>query len=60
MGHGGEHLGPLGSRIMLESFLSILNHDKHSFLVLHPKWKPEIGRKEGEFDFVDLVNFVND
>ncbi|MCK5207359.1 MAG: hypothetical protein KAQ79_05045 [Cyclobacteriaceae bacterium] len=60
LGHGGEHLGPLGSRIMLESFLSILNHDKHSFLVLHPKWKPEIGRKEGEFDFVDLVNFVND
>lgn len=57
LGHEGEHLGPVGSRLMLECFLGILNNDQYSFLVLHPKWKPEIGRKEGQFDFVDLIEF---
>ena len=60
LGHGGEHLGPVGSRIMLECILAILNHDKHSFQVLHPKWRPEIGRHEGKFDFVDLINYVKE
>ncbi len=60
LGHGGEHLGPMGSRLMLECFLAILNYDQHSFQVLHPKWRPELGRNEGKFDFVDLVNFVCD
>ena len=59
LGHAGEHLGPVGIRILLECFLAILKSDKHSFMVLDPKWKPKNGRKEGEFDFADLVNFVN-
>ncbi len=59
-GHDGEHLGPVGSRLMLECFLGMLNHDKHSFQVLHPKWRPTLGRKKGEFDFADLVNCVKD
>ncbi len=58
LGHEGEHLGPVGSRILLECFLSILNCDPYSFQVLHPKWKPEIGRNTGKFDFVDLVEFA--
>lgn len=58
LGHEGEHLGPLGSRIMLECFLAILNNDIHSFQKLHPKWKPSLGRNEGKFDFVDLIHIV--
>ena len=59
LGHEGEHLGPVGSRLVLECFLGILNHDQYSFQVLHPKWKPEIGRNEGQFDFVDMVQYAN-
>lgn len=58
-GHDGEHLGPVGSRLMLECFVSMLQNDKHSFQVLHPKWRPNYGRKKGQFDFVDMINFVN-
>ncbi len=54
----GEHLGPVGSRILGEVFYTVLAADDNSFIKLHPRWKPEIGRNSEAFDFVDMVNFV--
>jgi hypothetical protein len=36
---GGQHLGPVGSRIVLETFLGLLWHDPKSFLH-DPTWRP--------------------
>ncbi len=58
-GHEGEHLGPVGSTILGECFFSIMREDDYSFLKLHPKWKPTLGKDIGEFEFTDLVRFVN-
>ena len=58
LGHGGEHMGPVGSTLLGECFLSILCADDQSYLKVHPKWKPTMGREEGKFDFRDLINFV--
>ncbi len=58
LGHEGEHLGPVGSTILGECFLSILRHDKYSYFVLDPKWKPVLGKEPGTFDFTDLIEFV--
>jgi hypothetical protein len=60
LGHDGEHLGPVGSTLFGEGFLSILYHDPHSFFKVHPKWKPVLGKEEGIFDFTDLIEFVYD
>lgn len=59
LGHGGEHLGPVGSTLLGEVFLSILQCDDRSFLKIHPKWQPELGRTAGQFDFVDMIQYVN-
>lgn len=58
LGHKGEHLGPVGSTILGECFFSIMKNDDLSFLKLHPKWKPSLGKDIGEFEFTDLVRFV--
>lgn len=57
-GHKGEHLGPVGSTILGECFFSIMREDDFSFLKLHPKWKPTLGKDIGEFEFTDLIRFV--
>ena len=58
-GHEGEHLGPVGSTILGECFLTIMRNDDYSFLKLHPKWKPSLGKDIGEFEFIDLIRFVH-
>lgn len=57
--HDGEHLGPVGSRIMGEVFFSILKCDPNSYLVQHPKWEPNgLGNEKGVFGFKELINFI--
>lgn len=56
---GGEHLGPVGGTILGECFLTIMRHDEESYLRRYPRWRPSLGRCENQFDFVDLINFVN-
>jgi hypothetical protein len=38
---GGLHLGPVGSRIVVEVFLGLAKADPASFLNLDPSWRPE-------------------
>jgi len=40
--HGGECLGPLGSRIMVEVLLGILDADSNYYSNVDPNWKPLI------------------
>ncbi|MEL6660076.1 MAG: peroxidase family protein [Bacteroidota bacterium] len=56
--NNGEFLGPVGSRILGECFMTIMQHDDWSYLKLHPRWTPTLGREAGKFDFVDLICFA--
>lgn len=58
---GGKHLGQVGSRIIAEVFVGLLEADSSSFLVRKPDWKPTLpAQQPGTFTMVDLLNFVGD
>ncbi len=58
LGNDGTYLGPVGSTILGECFLTILRHDDESYLKRYPRWRPTLGREANRFDFVDLIHFV--
>ncbi|MGI8694105.1 MAG: peroxidase family protein, partial [Geodermatophilaceae bacterium] len=51
----GEHLGPVGGRIVAEVFLGLLQGDSQSYLRQDPEWTPTYGNND-TFTFVDLLN----
>jgi hypothetical protein len=56
----GERLGPVGSRIVAEVFVGLLEGDKDSFLN-EPNWKPTLPAKAaGTFTMTDMLQFVGD
>jgi hypothetical protein len=65
----GSTLGPVGSRILAEVFVGLLDEDPDSFLMQHPKWSPTFGtvdmqdmldptRTVKRFTMADMLNFV--
>ncbi|GJD48053.1 hypothetical protein OPKNFCMD_0768 [Methylobacterium crusticola] len=40
IGFGGQHLGPVGSRILAETFVGLLWYDRSSFLHRMPEFRP--------------------
>ncbi|HAJ59844.1 MAG TPA: peroxidase [Cyanobacteria bacterium UBA8543] len=57
----GERLGQVGSRIVAEVFVGLLEADSSSFLVRNPNWKPILpAQTPGTFTMADLLNFVGD
>ncbi|UBF29041.1 hypothetical protein K9N68_15085 [Kovacikia minuta CCNUW1] len=56
----GERLGEVGSRIVAEVFVGLLEADKTSFLVSNPNWQPTLGKVPGRFTLADLLDFVGD
>lgn len=57
----GQHLGPLGSRIVAEVFYGLMHSDPNSFLRQQSDWKPTLpAAKPGTFTMADLLHFVND
>lgn len=57
----GKHLGPVGSRILSEVFVGLLELDSSSFLASNPQWRPTLpSSKPGDFDMTDLLNFAGD
>ena len=59
-GRGGEHLGPVGGRIVAEVLLGIIEGDAHSYMSQAPAWTPELPRAmPGNFTMADLVHFTN-
>jgi len=54
----GERLGPVGSRIVAEVFIGIIQGDPDSFMS-QKDWKPTLpGAKAGDFTMVDLLTFM--
>lgn len=59
--HDGRRLGPVGSRILAEVFVGVLQGDPNSFLNHDKKWKPTLpSTSPGNFTMKDLLLFVND
>ena len=56
--NNGDRLGPVGSRLLGECFLTILLQDDKSYLKTFPKWRPTLGGHPWQFTFADLINFV--
>ena len=54
----GEQLGPVGGRIVAETFIRILERDATSFLNVAGGFTPQLpSASAGAFTFADLVNF---
>ena len=45
----GQHLGPVGGRIVAEVLIGLLQGDRHSYLRAYPNWKPNLGATRGQF-----------
>ncbi|MGI2908207.1 peroxidase family protein [Tolypothrix sp. VBCCA 56010] len=57
----GKRLGQVGSRILAEVFIGLLEADSSSFLVRCPDWKPILpAQNPGTFTMVDLLKFVGE
>jgi hypothetical protein len=50
----GEHLGPVGGRIVAEVIVGLMTGDSESFLSQEPDWTPSYGTN-GDFRTVDLL-----
>jgi hypothetical protein len=58
---GGNHLGAVGSRILAEVFVGLLQGDSLSFLSQQPNWTPTLPAKTpGTFEMTDLLQFVGE
>jgi len=51
---GGEHLGPVGGRIVAEVITGLIRGDNQSYLRQDPDWTPTYGRHD-DFGLVDLL-----
>jgi hypothetical protein len=51
---GGEHLGPVGGRIVAEVIVGLIKGDRQSYLRQDPDWTPTYGTG-GTFTMVDLL-----
>ena len=50
----GEHLGPVGGRIVGEVIVGLLRGDRQSYLRQDPDWTPSYGTS-GDFTMADLL-----
>ncbi len=56
---GGEHLGPVGGRIVGEVLLGLLGHDPAAQRPLDPDWRPTLPSvTSGSFTMADLLGFA--
>jgi len=55
----GEHLGPVGGRIVGEVFIGLLRADRSSYLASERHWRPTLpSATPGEFRMTDLLTFA--
>ncbi len=60
-GESGPQLGPVGGRIVAETFLGLLRADPASYYSRDPTWEPSLPTRSGDprsFDIVDLLKFA--
>ena len=59
--NNGERLGPVGSTILAEVFVGLVQGDPDSFLSKKKDWKPELpANKPGTFTMTDLLQYVGE
>jgi hypothetical protein len=56
-GVNSKLLGPVGGRIVAETFAGLIVNDSQSFLSQEPRWKPTIGGGK-IFGLKEFVNFA--
>lgn len=56
--NGGNRLGPVGSRIVAETFVGLIGQSPYSVLN-EPGWRPMLGQHEGRFGMADLLTFAD-
>jgi heme peroxidase len=54
----GEHLGPVGGRIVAEVLMGLLQADADSYLGSQPRWQPTLPAKGGTFRMTDFLTFA--
>lgn len=54
----GEHLGPVGGRIVAEVIAGLVKHDSTSFLRVNPGWRPFLGSVADRFYLADLLAYT--
>jgi hypothetical protein len=58
---GGDHLGPVGSRIVAETLVGLIGSDPSSFLTVQPGWTPSLpapNSGQDDFSVADLLEFA--
>jgi Animal haem peroxidase len=55
LGDGGNHLGPVGGRIVAEVFIGLLQADPDSFLNQEQPFIPTLGEAPGSFAMIDFL-----
>ncbi|MFL6161768.1 MAG: peroxidase family protein [Jatrophihabitantaceae bacterium] len=55
---GGLHLGPVGTRIVAEVLIGLLDADPSSYRSMYPRWQPTLGRPDGTFEMADLLRLA--
>jgi nucleoid-associated protein YgaU len=59
--HQGERLGPVGSRILAETFVGLIEGSQTSILANGASWRPTLpSQQANHFTMVDMLLFVND
>jgi hypothetical protein len=58
VGRHGLHLGPVGTRLVAEVLIGLLEADPQSYLSQWPTWRPELGEQAGTFTMADLIAFT--
>jgi hypothetical protein len=53
----GRHLGPLGSTLLAEVFVGLVQRSDDSIL-RSKRWKPTLGSRRGVFELADLLRFA--
>lgn len=55
---GGQRLGPVGTRIVAEVLIGLLDADPTSYRAAFPAWKPTLAKRGTTFTIVDLLRFA--
>jgi Animal haem peroxidase len=54
--HGGSaRLGPVGTRIVAETLIGLIDADPNSYRSAYPEWRPTLGNSPTGFGIVDLL-----
>lgn len=58
----GQHLGPVGGRIVGETLIGLMQLNRTSYLSAAPSWRPtlpdRLGGQSGDFKMVDFLTFA--